>query len=234
LPQPLAQRTAKLRVGAGISIGVHLFAGGVGLDALALVELADEREPPREAAMAGGFADRALHRRRVFLEELEVLTKIEDIKERLVLSGRVEIRAQARAAADHLPELRRRPDGLEEHEVHHLGHVDPGVEHVHRDGQMRHLVLLAEVPEQGLDALGLRGDHAGELALVVGIVNVEAQENLLESKGHCVPLTGRSQKGHHTTGVGVRLCSVVPSPSSPYSFLPQHWTAPSMRRAHVW
>ena len=47
--------------------------------------------------------------------------------------GRTGLR-QPRAASDHLPELDVGLHRLGEDEVHDLGHVDAGVEHVHRDG----------------------------------------------------------------------------------------------------
>src|SRR5690606_41521299 len=50
----------------------------------------------------------------------------------LVLARTVQIGTQPGAAADHLPELRRRPHRLEEHQVDYFGHIDAGVEHVDR------------------------------------------------------------------------------------------------------
>ena len=68
----------------------------------------------------------------------------------LVVAGPEQVGAQPGAAADHLPELGLRPDQLEEHEVDDLGHVDAGVEHVDRDGDVRGLVLDREVVDQAL------------------------------------------------------------------------------------
>ena len=68
------------------------------------------------------------------VEELEVLPVVEDQEVRLVLAGSEQVLAEPGAAADHLPELDVGVDRLGEDEVDDLGHVDAGVEHVHRDG----------------------------------------------------------------------------------------------------
>ncbi len=112
--------------------------------------------------------------RDVLAEELEVLAVVEDVEELLVLPGPEQVGTEPRAAADHLPELGLRAHQLEEDEIHDLRHVDAGVEHVDRDGDVRRLVLVREVVDQALRVLGLEGDDAGELALVVRVVGVEA------------------------------------------------------------
>jgi hypothetical protein len=58
-------------------------------------------------------------------------------------------------------------------EVGHLGDVDAGVEHVHRDRDVRRLVLLREVVEQALRVLGVVVDDACEVTLVVWVVVIE-------------------------------------------------------------
>jgi hypothetical protein len=85
-----------------------------------------------------------------------------------------QVLAQARAAPEHLPELGLRADDLEEHQIDDLGHVDAGVQHIDRDGDVRHLLLVGEVVDQALRVLGLVGHDAGEVALVVRVVGVEA------------------------------------------------------------
>ena len=68
------------------------------------------------------------------VEELEVLPVVEDQEVRLVLARAEQVFAEPGAAADHLPELDVGVDRLGEDQVDDLGHVDAGVEHVHRDG----------------------------------------------------------------------------------------------------
>ena len=85
--------------------------------------------------------ERALGPGQVLAEELEVLAEVEDVEVLLVLARAEQVRAQPRAAADHLPELGLRAHQLEEHEVDDLRHVDAGVEHVDRDRDVRRLVL---------------------------------------------------------------------------------------------
>ena len=131
--------------------------------------------------------------------------------------GREQVPAQARAAPQHLPELGLRAHHLEEHQVHHLRHVDAGVQHVHRDGDVRRLVLDGEGVNQALGVLGLVGHHPGELALVVRVVDVEAlgdelgvvvvlgeHDGLAQAvaAGHLLAL-GHQVRQHLVHGVGV-------------------------------
>ena len=102
----------------------------------------------------------------VLAEEVEVEAEVEDAEVLLVVVRPEQLRAQARAAPDHLPELDLRVDRLEEDQVRHLGHVDAGVEHVHRDRDVRRLVLLREVVEQALRILGVVVDDAREVPCV--------------------------------------------------------------------
>lgn len=50
--------------------------------------------------------------------------------------------AKPGAAADHLPELCIGANDLEEHQIDHLRHVDAGIKHVDRDGNVRSLVTI--------------------------------------------------------------------------------------------
>ncbi len=109
------------------------------------------------------------------MEKVEVAAEVEHAEILLVRARAEQPRAQAGAPADHLPELDLRVHRLEEHQVGHLGHVDAGVEHVHRDGDVRLLVLLREVVDQALGEFGLMVDDPGEVALVVRVVVVEAR-----------------------------------------------------------
>ena len=111
---------------------------------------------------------------RLLAEEVEVEAEVEDAEVRLVVARPEHVRAQPRAAPDHLPELDARVDRLEEHEVQHLGHVDAGVEHVDRDRDVRRLVGLGEVVDQALGVLRLVVDDAGEVPGVLRVVVVEA------------------------------------------------------------
>ena len=91
-----------------------------------------------------------------------------------MLPGRKQVRAQPRATPHHLPELGLGAHQLEEDQVDDLRDVDAGVEHVHRDGDVRRLVLDREVIDQALGVFGLEGDDPGELALEVRVVGIEA------------------------------------------------------------
>ena len=98
---------------------------------------------------------------------------VEEIEQFLVLARTEQIGTEPRAATHHLPELGLRAHQLEEDQVHDLGDVDAGVEHVHRDREVWVLFLVRGAVDQALRVLRLEGDDAGDLALVVRIVGVE-------------------------------------------------------------
>ncbi|MNC34925.1 hypothetical protein D3C75_833850 [compost metagenome] len=69
---------------------------------------------------------------------------IEDQELAFVFARAEQIGAQARATANHLPELDPRFDGLSEYQVDHFRNVDAGVEHVYRDGDAEVVIRLLE------------------------------------------------------------------------------------------
>src|SRR5438046_2483375 len=78
------------------------------------------------------------------------------------------------AATAHLPEFCLRAHELEEDQVPDLRDVNPSIEHVHRDRDVRRPLLAREVIDQVLHVLGLERDDARELAPIVRVVGVEA------------------------------------------------------------
>jgi hypothetical protein len=94
--------------------------------------------------------------------------QIEDEEVGLVLPWAVEVRAQPGAAPHHLPELRFRPNRFEEHQIHDLGDVDGGVEHVDRDRDVRFGVGLGELVDQVLAVGDGMGDDLRETPLHSG------------------------------------------------------------------
>ena len=101
------------------------------------------------AEEAGAERDDAasLDARWILAEKVEIEAEIEDVEVLLVVVRTEQLRTESRAASDHLPELDLRVDRLEEDQVRYLGHVDAGVEHVHRDRDVGRLVLLREIIE---------------------------------------------------------------------------------------
>ena len=142
---------------------------------LLLVERAHQIEPCREQPFRQRFRRARLLQFRIGAEEFEVLAIVEDAEEFLVLARAEQVGAEPRAAPHHLPELRLRAHLLEEDEVHDLRHVDAGVEHVDRDGDVRRLALLREVVDQRLRiGPGLMGDDPREMSGEIGIGRIEA------------------------------------------------------------
>jgi hypothetical protein len=115
---------------------------------------------------------------------------VEDEELGLVLAGPEEVFAQARAAADHLPELHVRLHRLREDQVHHLGHVDAGVEHVDRDGDGQLVVGVLEVVDE---LVGLRFLVVDDATEGRAVLRVELAEDLGEM--HRVQVVPREDDG---------------------------------------
>ena len=73
------------------------------------IDFADKLDARGEQPLGERFRAGALGHVRVLVEELEVLAEVEDVEELLVLARPEQVRAEPRAAADHLPELGLRP-----------------------------------------------------------------------------------------------------------------------------
>ena len=82
---------------------------------------------------------------------------------------------QARTAADHLPELGLRPHRLEEYKVDDLRHVDAGIQHIDRNGDMWRLVRVVQTIDERLRVTVFRDDHAREVAGKMRIIRIEAR-----------------------------------------------------------
>ena len=106
------------------------------------IERGDQLHPPLEEAFAERFGLRAFAGLGVLAEEFEILAVVEDREAVFILAGSKEIGAEPRPAPDHLPEFRLGADELEEDQIDDLRHVDPGVEHIDRDREVRRFVFL--------------------------------------------------------------------------------------------
>ena len=106
------------------------------------------------------------------LEVGEVLPVVNDQEVFLDLAAGA-ILKQPGASANHLPELDAAEHGLGEYQVLDGGHVDAGVQHVHRDGHAGHGFEL-EVVQRGVGPLHVAVDDLGQsLALQLGIEPIE-------------------------------------------------------------
>ena len=110
----------------------------------------------------------------ILAEEVEIEAEVEDAEVLLAVVRTEQIRTESRAASDHLPELDLRVDRLEENQVRNLGNVDAGVEHIHRDGDVRRGVLLCEVVEEALRIRRIVVDDAREGSLMLRVVVIES------------------------------------------------------------
>ena len=112
----------------------------------------------------------------VHAEELKVAAKIKYI-ELLLVRAVDQSRTEPRPAPNHLPELRLAHDLLEENEIQHLRHVDAGIEHIHRDRDLRQLLRIGEFVDRALRVGHVVVDHlcaAGKLR----ILSIEDFQNL--------------------------------------------------------
>ena len=143
------------------------------------VQGGDQTQPGLEEPLVQRLLTRPLGAGQVPAEIFEVPAEVEGVEVRLVPTRTEQVRAQPGAAAQHLPELRLRPHWLEEHQIGHLGHVDAGVEHVHRDRHMRRLLRDREVVDQALRVAGAVGDHPREMPRVLRVGDVEPRRDEL-------------------------------------------------------
>ena len=82
---------------------------------------------------------------------------------------------KARAPADHLPEFGVGVNGFGKHQIYDFTHIDAGVQHVHANGNARH-ILMGELMEQttlAVDTRIIRYQHFGQFSVVLGIERVE-------------------------------------------------------------
>ena len=104
-------------------------------------------------------------------EKLKVTAQIEDVEFFLVLAVD-QPRTQAGAAADHLPEFGLAHDLFEEYQVEHFGHIDAGVQHIHRDGDLGQFSGVGKFVDGTLGVGHIVVDDLG-IAGQVGVLLVE-------------------------------------------------------------
>ena len=186
-------------VAEGIGIGLEqLGNGGKGFQLAAFERGAGEFYPALKTALGERLGHARLGFGLLQLVPGKVAPVVENAERLLVLAGAEQIGAQAGATADHLPELDLGFDRLGEHQIDHFGHVDAGVEHIHRDGNGELLVAAAgaalEVVDQLLGAGFLRVDNLAELAGKLRIHFVEQlgqQPGVVDAAGEDDALAGQ-------------------------------------------
>ena len=137
-----------VRIHAGHNLTQHVRC--LGTQWIVSIQRLGQLEAHTENSLKKRRLNLALTPRKVLAEEFEVPAEVEDKEVLFVLAGAEQPRAQPRTAANHLPELRTGMHRLEEHKVHYLRNIDPGVQHVHTDSDVRGLLALAEVIYEAL------------------------------------------------------------------------------------
>ena len=119
----------------------------------------------------------------VLAEEFKVAAIVKDQKTALVRIFPVNLVntgkpfAQPSAPANHLPEFRFRTHLLEKYQIDALRHIDAGIHHVHRYGNVRFLLCLLEVVDDGL-GIGIVTDHPlGECTVILRVQLIESFQN---------------------------------------------------------
>ena len=74
-------------------------------------------------------------------EKLKVSTKVKNIKLLLILAIQ-QARAESCSTSNHLPEFRLTHHLFEKHQVQHLRHINTGIQHIHRDCNLRHFFRI--------------------------------------------------------------------------------------------
>ena len=139
-----------------------------------------QRQASFEGGLQQGFAAGVFRLLILLLEEIEVAVVVEDQKLGFVFTGAKQVGAQARAAANHLPELDPGFDRLGEHQVDHFRDVDAGIEHVHRDGDAEVVIRFFEFLDQGVH---VRDGVVDDLADLGAVLRVELAEELFQVLG---------------------------------------------------
>ncbi|MNI69337.1 hypothetical protein D3C73_1250780 [compost metagenome] len=130
--------------------------------------------------MQQGFAAGVFRLLIFLLEEIEVAVVIEDQELAFVFARAEQIGAQARATANHLPELDPGFDRFGEYQVDHFRHVDAGVEHVHRDGNAEVVIRFFELFDQGIH---VRNGVVDNLANLGAVLRVKLAEEFFQMLG---------------------------------------------------
>ena len=108
----------------------------------------------------------------VHTEKRKVSAKIKDIEFFLIFSVE-QSAAQARASANHLPELCLTHNLFEKYKVKHLGYIYTRVEHIDRNRDLRHFLRIRKIVNQALRIIDFIVYHLGESVLKVRIFLVE-------------------------------------------------------------
>ena len=77
----------------------------------------------------------------VHAEKFKISAEVKNVKLLLVLTIQ-KPRTQAGSATDHLPEFCLAQNLFEKDQIQNLRHIDAGVQHIHRDGNLRQLLRV--------------------------------------------------------------------------------------------
>ncbi|MGC1481449.1 MAG: hypothetical protein WA771_13180, partial [Chthoniobacterales bacterium] len=137
------------------------------------LEVSQKLDPRPKKTRPEWDAATALDFLRILAEEVEIETEVEDPEILLVGARAKQIGAEPRPAPDHLPELDPGINGFEKDEVQHFRDVDPGIEHVDGNGDVRGFGGLGKIVQQALRVLRVVVDDPRKMAVVLRVMVVE-------------------------------------------------------------
>ena len=111
----------------------------------------------------------------VHAEELKIPAEVKNVKLLLVLTIQ-KPRTQAGSATDHLPEFCLAQNLFEKDQIQNLRHIDAGVQHIHRDGNLRQFLRVRKFVNGTLRITKPIVDHHG-IAVHVRIFLIEHFED---------------------------------------------------------
>ena len=112
-------------------------------------------------------------------EILDIAAPVEDEEELLIDTLTEDVLTLAGTTANHLPELNLWLNLLEEDQVEDFRHVDTSIQHIHGNGNLRHLCRDTEVVDEVLGICDLIVDQYAEIAAVFRIQVGKALDNEL-------------------------------------------------------
>src|SRR5262249_29631918 len=132
-------------------------------------------------------------------------TIIKNVEKFLIFARPKQVRAKPRSSPQHLPELCFRAHELEEDQIDNFRDVDTGVQHVHRNGDMRLFGWNRKIVYQVLNVVSLEVDDPRKLSFVVRIIDIKTLSDELrmvvilgEDYGlsQAIPTGDRKTTGH--------------------------------------
>ncbi len=138
------------------------------------------------------FGNRRFVAFRIAVEECQIVAEVEDVEKLFILCRSKQVGTQPDSPSDHLPEFGLGTDSFEEDQIHAFRYVDPRVEHIHTDCNLREFIDQRKVINQRLGRLHLIIDQLAEMPLQVRMIRVKPF-----TVAHILPISVPKALRHH-------------------------------------